>query len=33
MSNKTVMCIGSDGYIGNALTQRLLKEGPKKILD
>jgi len=31
MSNKTVMCIGSDGYIGNALTQRLLKEGHKVI--
>jgi len=25
--SKTVICIGSDGYIGNALTQRLLKEG------
>jgi len=31
MNNKTVMVTGSDGYIGNALTQRLLKEGHKVI--
>jgi len=31
MDSKCVFVIGSDGYIGNALTQRLLFEGYKVV--